>query len=67
MLLAWQKASLIWMTWLPVSNKAVTGCPLITICSSLAHPVSLDQGLLDTFLLCANPFAPFSVKVSMMG
>ena len=67
MLLAWQKASLIWVTWLPVSNKAVTGCPLITIYSSLALPINLAQGLLEIFFLCASLFASFSVEVSVLG
>ena len=38
--LARQKSWLTWVKWPPVSNKAVTGCPLIKICSSLALPSS---------------------------
>ena len=54
----------MWVTWLPVSNNAVTGCPFITICSSLALPINLAQGSIDDLLLSANLFAPFSALAS---
>ena len=63
MLLVWQNASLICVTWLPVSNRAVTGCPLIMICSSLALPINFVQGLLG---FCVSPFSSLIFKVSVL-
>ena len=41
----------MWVTWLPVSNNAVTGFPFITNGSSLALPINLAQGSIDDLFL----------------
>ena len=62
--LAKQKSWLTCVTWLPVSNNAVTGCPLIKILSSLALPTSFSHTPIWARPFCSTKSSPVTTSLA---